>query len=149
MDTFFTYYFSILGVLLVLSIIYEIIKYLLEQDKSDWQYELANDVLNWCLELYPSSKKKPHLKLVDGPSDYAGEYYFQNNTIYLYRENNLTRKRVIHVLIHEFFHFYLITSNPKNQLYQKQLEIYGVNDHPQEILCEALASELTKRYLKL
>ena len=148
MDTFFTYYFSILGVLLVLSIIYETIKYLLEQDKSDWQYELASDVLNWCLELYPSSKKKPHLEMVDGPSDYAGEYYLHINTIYLYRENNLTRKRVIHVLIHEFFHFYLITSNSKNQLYQKQLEIYGVNDHPQEILCEALASELTKRYLR-
>lgn len=149
MDTFFTYYFSILGVLLVLSIIYDTIKYLLEKDERDWQFELANDVLDWCLELYPSSKKKPHLKMVDGPSDYAGEYYLHINTIYLYRENNLTRKRVIHVLIHEFFHFYLITSNSKNQLYHKQLEIYGANDHPQEILCEALASELTKRYLKL
>ena len=148
MDTFFTYCFSILGVLLVLSIIYEIIKYLLGQDKSDWQYELANDVLSWCLKLYPSAKKKPHLKMVDGPSYNAGEYCFQENTIYLYRDNNLTRKRVIHVLIHEFFHFYLITSNSKNQLYHKQLEIYGVDDHPQEILCEALASELTKRYLR-
>ncbi len=148
MDTFFTYYFSILGVLLVLSIIYEIIKYLLDQDKSDWQFELADGVLNWCLELYPSSKTKPNLQMVDGPSDYAGEYSFYKNTIYLYRQNNLTPKRVIHVLIHEFFHFYLITSNSKNQLYQQQLEIYGVDDHPQEILCEALASELTKRYLR-
>ena len=132
----------------MLTLMSEIIKYLLEQDERDWQFELANDVLNWCLELYPSSKKKPHLEMVDGPSDYAGEYYLHINTIYLYRENNLTRKRVIHVLIHEFFHFYLITSNSKNQLYQKQLEIYGVNDHPQEILCEVLASELTKRYLR-
>ena len=148
MDAFFTYYFSILGVLLVLSIIYDTIKYLLEQDERDWQFELASNVLNWCLELYPSSKKKPHLKMVDGPSDYAGEYYLHINTIYLYRENNLTRKRVIHVLIHEFFHFYLITSKSKNQLYHKQLEIYGVDDHPQEILCEALAIELTKRYLR-
>ena len=85
--------------------------------------------------------------MVDGPSDYAGEYSFHKNTIYIYRVNNLTPKLVIHVLIHEFFHFYLITSNTKNQLYQKQLVIYGADDHPQEILCEALASELAKRYL--
>jgi len=147
MDTFFMYYFIIVGALFILSLIYEVIK-LLIRDQNDWQFELANDVLNWCLELYPSSKKRPYLKMVDGPSDYAGEYYFHKNTIYLYRENNPTPKRVIHVLIHEFFHFYLITSNAKNQLYQKQLDVHGVEDHPQEILCEALASELTKRYLR-
>ena len=147
MDTFFTYYFIIVGGLLIVTIIYEALKFLIRH-QDDWQFELADGVLNWCLELYPSSKKKPQLIMVDGPSDYAGECSFHKNTIYLYRENNLTPKRVIHVLIHEFFHFYLITSDAKNQLYQKQIEIYGVDNHPQEILCEALASELTKRYLR-
>jgi len=102
MDTFFTYYFTILGVLLILSIIYKIIKYLLGQDKSDWQYELASDVLNWCLDLYPIRKQKPLLTLVEGKSHLSGEYNFYKNTIIIYRDNNVIRRDLIRTVIHEF-----------------------------------------------
>lgn len=74
MDTFFTYYFIIVGGLLIVTIIYEALKFLIRH-QDDWQFELADGVLNWCLELYPSSKKKPQLIMVDGPSDYAGVFF--------------------------------------------------------------------------
>jgi len=147
MDTFFTYYFTILGVLLILSIIYKIIKYLLGQDKSDWQYELASDVLNWCLDLYPIRKQKPLLTLVEGKSHLSGEYNFYKNTIIIYRDNNVIRRDLIRTVIHEFFHFYNLTSQAKNNLYFSQLKHFGYENHPQEILCNTMGETLAKLYL--
>ena len=67
MDTFFKYYFIIVGGFFVLSLIHECIKFLV-QDQDDWQFELANDVLNWCLELYPLRKQKPKLGTLSSSS---------------------------------------------------------------------------------
>jgi len=50
MDTFFTIYFIAVGGLFILSLINEVIKSLI-QDQEDWQFQLAEDVLNWCLHL--------------------------------------------------------------------------------------------------
>jgi len=147
MDTFFTYYFIIVGVFFVLSLIHEGIK-LLVRDQDDWQFELANDVLNWCLELYPLRKQKPQLNLVEGESHLAGEYCFYNNTITIYRNNNVIRRELINTVIHEYFHYYLITSESKSKLYHDQLEQFSLAQHPQEILCNTMGETLTKVYLK-
>ena len=147
MDTFFLYYFNIVGLLFILSIINEVIK-LLMRDQEDWQHELANDVLNWCLELYPIRKQKPLLTLVEGKSHLAGEYCYYNNTITIYRDNNVIRRELINTVIHEYFHYYLITSESKSNLYHDQLEQFSLAHHPQEILCNTMGETLTKLYLK-
>ena len=133
---------------MVLSIIYEIIKYLLDRSQKDWQFELANDVLNWCLELYPVRKQNPQLTLVDGESSLAGEYNYYTNTIIIYRVNNVLRHDLVKTLSHEYFHYYLINSESKNLLYQRQLNQYGYESHPQEILCNSIGETLAKLYLK-
>ena len=147
MDTFFTIYFFVVGGLFILNMIYELIK-LLIGDCEDWQLYLAEDVLNWCLYLYPIRKQKPLLTLVEGKSNLAGEYCFYNNTITIYRDNNVIRRELINTVIHEYFHYYLITSESKSKLYHDQLEQFSLTQHPQEILCNTMGETLTKVYLK-
>lgn len=147
MDTFFICYFIIVGVLFVLALINESIK-LLIQDQDDWQFELAQDVLKWCLKLYPIRKRKPNLQLVDGKSNLAGEYDYYSNTITIYRDNNVIPEDLTKTLVHEYFHFYNLTSELKNKLYHDQLEQFGYVNHPQEILCNAMGETLAKLYLK-
>jgi hypothetical protein len=147
MDTFFTIYFIVVGVLLFLKLIYKLIIFL-KGDVDDWQRELSNDVLNWCLYLYPIRKQKPLLTLVDGKSHLAGEYCFYNNSITIYRDNNVIRRELINTVIHEYFHYYLITSESKSKLYHDQLEQFSLAHHPQEILCNTMGETLTKLYLK-
>ena len=118
------------------------------RDQEDWQLQLAEDVLNWCLYLYPIRKQKPLLTLVKGKSHLSGEYCFYNNTITIYRDNNVIRRDLIRTVIHEFFHFYILTSRAKNTLYHNQLEHFGYENHPQEILCNTMGETLTKVYLK-
>ena len=84
MDTFFTIYFIVVGVLFTLNLISVLIKFFTAEGE-DWQFHLAEDVLNWCLMLYPIRKRKPLLTLVEGKSNLAGEYCFYNNTITIYR----------------------------------------------------------------
>lgn len=147
MDAFFIYYFIIVGALFVLALVNESIK-LLIQDQDDWQFELAQDVLKWCLKLYPIRKKKPNLLLVDGKSNLAGEYDYYSNTITIYRDNNVIRRELINTVIHEYFHYYLITSESKSKLYHDQLEQFSLTDHPQEILCNTMGETLAKLYLQ-
>ena len=147
MDTFFTIYFTVVGVLFILNLIYELIKFL-TGDGEDWQFQSAHNVLDWCLEMYPIRKQKPLLRLVDGESHLAGEYCFYNNTITIYRNNNVIRKELINTVIHEYFHYYLITSESKSNLYHDQLEQFSLAQHPQEILCNTMGETLTKVYLK-
>ena len=147
MDTFFTIYFIVVGGLFILNLIYELIKFF-TADGEDWQHELASDVLNWCLELYPIRKQKPLLTLVEGKSHLAGEYCYYNNTITIYRDNNVIRQELINTVIHEYFHYYLITSESKSKLYHDQLEHFSLAQHPQEILCNTMGETLTKIYLK-
>ena len=147
MDTFFTIYFIVVGGLFILNLIYELIKFF-TADGEDWQHELASDVLNWCLELYPIRKQKPLLTLVEGKSHLAGEYCYYNNTITIYRDNNVIRQELINTVIHEYFHYYLITSESKSNLYHVQLEQFSLAYHPQEILCNTMGETLTKVYLK-
>ena len=147
MDTFFIIYFSVVGGLFILNLIYELIKFL-TGDGEDWQLQLAEDVLNWCLHLYPIRKRKPLLTLVEGKSNLAGEYCFYNNTITIYRDNNVIRRELINTVIHEYFHYYLITSESKSKLYHDQLEQFSLAQHPQEILCNTMGETLTKVYLK-
>ena len=118
------------------------------RDQEDWQFQLAEDVLNWCIHLYPIRKQKPLLRLVEGKSHLSGEYNFYNNTIIIYRDNNVIRKDLIRTVIHEFFHFYILTSRAKNTLYHNQLEHFGYENHPQEILCNTMGETLAKLYLK-
>ncbi|PKV65816.1 hypothetical protein ATE90_2267 [Polaribacter sp. Hel1_33_96] len=147
MDTFFTIYFIVVGVLLFLKLIYKLIIFL-KGDVDDWQRELSNDVLNWCLYLYPIRKQKPLLTLVDGKSHLAGEYCFYSNTITIYSDNNVLHRELINTVIHEYFHYYLITSESKSKLYHDQLEQFSLAHHPQEILCNTMGETLTKLYLK-
>ena len=147
MDTFFAIYFSVLGVILIVNLIYRLIKFL-NDDANDWQFQSAQNVLNWCLEMYPVHKQKPLLTLVEGKSHLAGEYCFYNNTITIYRNNNVIRRELINTVIHEYFHYYLITSESKSKLYHDQLEQFSLAQHPQEILCNTMGETLTKVYLK-
>ncbi|MDB4716978.1 hypothetical protein OAF03_02305 [Flavobacteriaceae bacterium] len=147
MDTFFTIYFIVVGVLIFLKLIYKLIIFL-KGDVDDWQRELSNDVLNWCLYLYPIRKQKPLLTLVDGKSHLAGEYCFYSNTITIYSDNNVLHRELINTVIHEYFHYYLITSESKSKLYHDQLEQFSLAHHPQEILCNTMGETLTKLYLK-
>jgi hypothetical protein len=147
METFFTIYFTVVGGLFILNLMYELIK-LLIGDGEDWQLHLAEDVLIWCLYLYPIRKQKPLLRLVEDESHLAGEYCFYNNTITIYRNNNVIRRDLIRTVIHEFFHFYNLTSQAKNNLYFSQLEYFGYENHPQEILCNTMGETLAKLYLK-
>jgi hypothetical protein len=128
-------------------LIYELIK-LLTGDGEDWQFQSAHNVLDWCLEMYPIRKQKPLLRLVEGESHLAGEYCFYNNTITIYRNNNVIRRELINTVIHEYFHYYLITSESKSKLYHDQLEQFSLAQHPQEILCNTMGETLTKVYLK-
>lgn len=146
MDTFFTIYFSVLGLIFIVNLIYRLIVFLRIRSE-DWQFQSAHEVLEWCLELYPIQKQKPLVTLVEGRSDLGGEYCFDTNTIIIYRSNNVLLRDVVKTCIHEYFHYYLITSQTKNKLYQRQLEVYGYENHPQEILCNSLSKTLTKRYL--
>jgi len=146
MDTFFTIYFIVVGVLFTLNLIYKLIKFV-KSDGEDWQFQLADDVLKWCLQLYPIRKQKPLLTFVEGESHLAGEYSFEINTITIYRNNNVLLRDVVKTCIHEYFHYYLITSQTKNNLYQRQLYEYGYENHPQEILCNSLSKTLSKVYL--
>ena len=147
MDTFFTIYFIVVGVLFTLNLISVLIKFF-TADGKDWQFQLAEDVLNWCLYLYPIRKQKPLLTLVDGSSKLAGEYCFYDNTITIYADNNVIPKELINTVIHEYFHYYLITSESKSKLYHDQLEQFSLAHHPQEILCNTMGKTLTKLYLK-
>jgi len=147
MDTFFTIYFIVVGGLFILNLISVLIKFLTGEGE-DWQLELADDVLKWCLQLYPIRKQKPLLTFVDGKSHLAGEYCFYNNTITIYRDNNVIRRELINTVIHEYFHYYLITSESKSKLYHDQLEQFSLAHHPQEILCNSMGETLTKLYLK-
>ncbi len=146
MDTFFTIYFSVLGLIFIVNLIYRLI-FFLRIRSEDWQFQSAHEVLEWCLEMYPIRKQKPLLTLVEGKSDLGGEYCFETNTIIIYRSNNVLLRDVVKTCIHEYFHYYLITSQTKNNLYKRQLEVYGYENHPQEILCNSLSKTLTKRYL--
>jgi hypothetical protein len=109
--------------------------------------DLSEDVIRWCQIMYPVRKKSPCVLISDEKSRSAGEYCYLTNTIKIYRRNNLSHNFLISTLIHEYFHYYLITSNDKNNLYQKQLELYGYENHPQEIICRAAADKLEKEYL--
>ena len=147
MNTFFKWYFIVVGGLFLLNLIYKIIRFI-KPDGEDWQFKLAEDVLDWCLYLYPIRKQKPLLTLVDGKSHLAGEYCFYNNSITIYRDNNVIRRELINTVIHEYFHYYLITSETKSKLYHDQLEQFSLAHHPQEILCNTMGETLTKLYLK-
>ena len=114
----------------------------LSRFERDWQFDLANDVMDWCYKMYPIRSSKPKLSLIDTESEHAGEYCFYTNTIIIYRSNNVA------TIIHEWFHYIIITSKSKNDLYQRQLIQFGYHDHPQEIMCRTMATELTKRYLR-
>ena len=146
MDTFFMYYFILVGGLFLLNLIYKIIRFI-KPDDEDWQFQSAHEVLEWCLEMYPIRKQKPLITLVEGTSDLGGEYYFETNTIIIYRSNNVLLRNIVKTTIHEYFHYYLITSQTKNNLYQRQLVVYGYENHPQEILCNSLSKTLSKVYL--
>ncbi|MGY8939253.1 MAG: hypothetical protein ACKVK4_04675 [Flavobacteriales bacterium] len=102
MDTFFTIYFIVVGGLLILNVIYKLIIFL-KGDVDDWQRELSNDVLDWCLQLYPIRKQKPLITLVETNSKFKGEYCFDTNTIIIYRSNNVLRIDMIKTVVHEFF----------------------------------------------
>ena len=116
--------------------------------EGDWHRQYAEDVLTWLLIMYPIRKKRPMIVIDDSSSELLGEYHYYINVIVIYRRNNKRMRDVIQTTIHEFFHFYLITSEVKMDLYVRQLNEHSVHDHPQEVLCEAMEKVLVKRYLR-
>lgn len=145
-ELFFISYFLGLAILYIVFDIRDRLK-ASNLKKSDWQTFLAKDVLHFCLNYYPINKKSPSLKLVSVKSNLSGQYCFSTNSIILYRLNNMYKAELINTVIHEYFHFYLITSNSKYNLYQDQLKKYNYVDHPQEIICNTMSKKLTNLYL--
>ena len=116
--------------------------------EGDWHRQHAVEVLTWLLIMYPIRKKRPMIVIDDSSSELLGEYHYYINVIIIYSRNNKRIKDVLQTTIHEFFHFYLITSEVKMDLYARQLKEYGVYDHPQEVLCEAMEQVLVKIYIR-
>ena len=110
--------------------------------------ELSNHVKEWFIEMYPIRKKSPKIVISGESSDYAGTYTFYNNKITLFTQNVSDYEGIVEITLHELVHWREITSNSKDQLYDKQLKEYGYENHPQEIWCRAVAAELTKQYIK-
>jgi len=110
--------------------------------------ELSNHVKEWFIEMYPIRKKSPKIVISGESSDYAGTYTFYNNKITLFTQNVSDYEGIVEITLHELVHCREITSNSKDQLYDKQLKEYGYENHPQEIWCRAVAAELTKQYIK-
>ncbi len=109
--------------------------------------ELSNHVKEWFIEMYPIRKKSPKIVISDESSDYAGTYTFYNNKITLFTQNVSDYESIVEITLHELVHWREITSNSKDQLYDKQLKEYGYENHPQEIWCRAVAAELSKHYI--
>ena len=109
--------------------------------------ELSNNVTEWFIKMYPIRKKSPKIVISGESSDYAGTYTFYNNTITLFTLNVSDYESIVEITLHELVHWREITSNSKDQLYDKQLKEYGYENHPQEIWCRAVAAELSKHYI--
>ena len=110
--------------------------------------ELSNNVMTWFVEMYPIRKKSPRIVISDESSDYGGTYSYYNNTITIYTNNVSNFEGVVEITLHELVHWREITSISKDQLYDKQLNEYGYDNHPQEIWCRSLSKTLTKIYIK-
>jgi hypothetical protein len=145
MDTFFKWYFIIVGALFIISFFLK----KLECPKEDVLVEgIVDDVCSWFYSMYPLRKKSPRIVISGESSDYEGTYTFYNNTITLFTKNVSNYESIVEITLHELVHWREITSLSKDQLYDRQLKEYGYEKHPQEIWCRAVAAELTKQYIK-
>ena len=145
-DLIFMYYFLGLAVLWIILKIRERLQ-LTTLKTGDWQNQLADDVLLFCLSYYPSLRKKPIIRFVSDESNLAGQFCFTSNSIILYRKNSLNKTDLINTVIHEYFHYYIITSKTKYNLYQEQLDLFTYANHPQEVLCKVMGKTLASIYL--
>jgi len=145
MDTFFKWYFIIVGGIFILTLI---LKKLESPKENILVEELSNNVTEWFIEMYPIRKKSPKIVISGESSDYAGTYTFYKNTITLFTQNVSDYEGIVEITLHELVHWREITSLSKDQLYDKQLKEYGYENHPQEIWCRTVAAELTKHYIK-
>ena len=145
MDTFFKWYFIIVGGLFILTLILK----KLECPKEDVLVEgIVDDVCSWFYIMYPIRKSYPRIVLSNKKSDYDGIYQFHINTVTLYNKNLKSHSQTIEVTLHELTHWYLIRTEKMSREYDEQLNQYGYENHPQEIWCRAVAAELSKHYIK-
>jgi len=109
----------------------------------------SNKVIDWCVDNYPKSglKKYPKLIFSNESTEYRGQYEFQTNKITIYIKNIKSKKELTNTLIHEYFHFYL-NHGKSNQVYAEKLETIGYENHPEELICNISAKELTELYFK-
>ena len=121
---------------------------LFSNDKTITIEELSIHVTDWFIEMYPIRKKFPRIVISGESSDYAGTYTFYKNTITIYTKNVSDYEGIVEITLHELVHWREITSYSKDCLYDKQLKEYGYENHPQEIWCRTVATELTKHYIK-
>jgi len=145
MYTFFKWYFIIVGGLFIITLILKT----LESPKENISVEeLVGDVCKWFYSMYPLRKSYPRVLFSNKKSDYDGIYEFHINTVTLYIKNLKSHSQTIEVTLHELTHWYLIRSEKMSCEYDEQLNEYGYENHPQEIWCRAVASELSKHYIK-
>ena len=132
MDTFFKWYFIIVGGLFILTLILK----KLECPKEDVLVEgIVDDVCSWFYIMYPLRKSYPRIVLSNKKSDYDGIYQFHINTVTLYNKNLKSHSQTIEVTLHELTHWYLIRTEKMSREYDEQLNQYGYENHPQEIWC--------------
>lgn len=142
---------EIVGYIFIGVIVLYIIDFIINlfsNDKTITVEELSNNVMTWFIELYPIRKKSPRIVISDESSNYGGTYSYYNNTITIYTKNVSDFKGVVEITLHELVHWRELTSISKDQLYDKQLNEYGYDNHPQEIWCRSLSKTLTKLYIE-
>ena len=105
MDTFFMYYFIIVGGLFIITLI---IKTLESPKENISVEELVGDVCKWFYGMYPLRKSYPRVIFSNKKSDYDGIYEFHINTVTLYNKNLKSHSQTIEVTLHELIHWYLI-----------------------------------------
>ena len=147
MKAFFICYFLLLAVILLSVLSIKVVKFYICPGNNDWQIVLAEEVLDWCKELYPISKKRPVVVVNKNKSQYVGEYNYYSNQIVIYVRYLRSPRSVIHVVVHEFFHYWAIRSSQDYDKYYKLLQKYEYINHPAELLCETMAKVLTKKYI--
>lgn len=141
------YYFIILAGIFLSALSIKFIKFYIGSGKNDWQMVLAEEVLDWCKELYPIRKKRPAVVVNKNKSQCVGEYNFYSNQIIIYVRYLRRPRSVIHVVVHEFFHYWAIRTSQDYNSYYKLLQKHKYINHPAELLCETMAKVLTKKYM--
>lgn len=97
-------------------------------------------IYSWCIDYYGASKFRndyPDYE-IDSDSEFAGEYEFESNTIFLYLPECNKIDCLIKTFIHEWIHY--LQSPSWYKIYQNKFQ-YNYTLNPYEIQAEEIANK--------